>query len=171
VVCAWIPHERGKFSEQNCREAAEVFNRAGEKLRAAGLRFAYHLHGFEFQPYEDGTLFDLMAALTKPELVTFEMDVFWVVHGGADPVKLMRKYGPRFELMHVKDLKRDVKGNLTGNAPDEWSVPIGQGQVDWPALLREAKRAGLKHYFIEDESLDAIDQIPQSLRYLEQVRF
>ncbi len=171
VVCAWIPHAKGQFSEQDCRDAAAVFNNAGEKLRAAGLRFAYHLHGFEFQPYQDGTLFDLMAAQTKPELVAFEMDVFWVAHGGADPVGLMRKYGNRFELMHVKDLKKGVKGDLTGNAPDEWSVPIGQGQVDWPALLREAQRAGLKHYFIEDESLEAIDQIPQSLRYLEQISF
>jgi sugar phosphate isomerase/epimerase len=73
--------------------------------------------------------------------------------------------------MHVKDLKKGVKGNLTGNAPDDWSVAIGDGQVDWPGLLREAQRAGLKHYFIEDESVEAIDQIPQSLRYLERVKF
>jgi len=112
-----------------------------------------------------------MASETKPEFVAFEMDVFWVAHGGADPVKLMQKYGNRFELMHVKDLKKGITGNLTGNAPDEWSVPIGQGQVNWPAVLREAERAGLKHYFIEDEAVGAIDQIPQSLRYLENIRF
>src|SRR5262249_5714958 len=91
VVCSWIPHDKGKFSEQNCRDAAGVFNQTGEKLKAAGIRFAYHPHGFEFQPYRDGTLFDLMATETKPEFVTFEMDVFWVAHGGADPVGLMRK--------------------------------------------------------------------------------
>jgi hypothetical protein len=163
VVCSWIPHEKGKFSEQNCREAVDVFNKAGEKLQAAGLRFAYHLHGFEFQPYQAGTLFDLMAAQTKPEFVTFEMDVFWVAHGGADPVKLMRKYGHRFELMHVKDLKKGVKGDLTGNAPDEWSVPVGQGQVDWPALLASARAESLLH---RNESLG--HRSNQSLRYLEE---
>ena len=135
------------------------------------MRFAYHLHGYEFQPYEAGTLFDLMVAETKPEFVAFELDVFWAQHGGADPVQLLHRYGNRFELMHVKDLKKGVKGNLTGNAPDDWSVAVGDGQVDWPGLLREAQRAGLKHYFIEDESVEAINQIPQSLRYLERVRF
>ena len=118
VVCAWIPHEKGKFSEQNCREAIAVFNKAGEKLKAAGLRFAYHTHGFEFQPYKDGTLFDLMAAETKPEFVAFEMDVFWVAHGGADPVKLMQKYGNRFELMHVKDLKKGMHADVTPSQID-----------------------------------------------------
>ncbi|PYM14171.1 MAG: hypothetical protein DME18_07315, partial [Verrucomicrobia bacterium] len=76
VVVAWIPHEKGKFNEQNCREAIAVFNKAGERLKAAGLRFAYHLHGYEFQPYKSGTLFDLMVSETKPEFVAFEMDVF-----------------------------------------------------------------------------------------------
>ena len=171
VVVAWIPHEKGKFNEQNCRDAIAVFNQAGERLRDAGLRFAYHLHGYEFQPCDAGTLFDLMVAGTKPEFVAFELDVFWALHGGADPVQLLHRYGSRFELMHVKDLKKGVKGNLTGNAPDDWSVAVGNGQVDWPGLLREAQRAGLKHYFIEDESVEAIDQIPQSLRYLERVAF
>src|SRR6266568_3227690 len=171
VVVAWIPHEKGKFNEQNCRDAIAVFNQAGERLRDAGLRFAYHLHGYEFQPCDAGTLFDLMVAETKPEFVAFELDVFWALHGGADPVQLLHRYGSRFELMHVKDLKKGVKGNLTGNAPDDWSVAVGNGQVDWPGLLREAQRAELKHYFIEDESVEAIEQIPQSLRYLERVAF
>jgi sugar phosphate isomerase/epimerase len=171
VMCAWIPHPRGKFSEQNCRDAIAVFNKAGEVLHAAGLQFAYHIHGFEFQPYQNGTLFDLMVAETKPEFVSFELDVFWAVHGGADPVKLLQRYGPRFTLMHVKDLKKGVTGNLTGNAPDSESVPVGAGQVDWPAVLREAQRADLKHYFIEDEALEAVEQIPQSIEFLEHVRF
>ena len=82
-----------------------------EKLKAAGLRFAYHPHGFEFQPWKEGTLFDLMVAETKPEFVSFELDVFWAVHGGADPVKLLQRYGRRFDLMHIKDLR---KGAPTG---------------------------------------------------------
>jgi sugar phosphate isomerase/epimerase len=167
VICGWIPHQRGHFTEQNAREAAAVFNDAGAKARAAGLRFAYHPHGYEFQPYGDGTLFDLLVAETKPENVSFELDVFWAVHGGADPVKLLNRYGNRFELMHVKDLKKGVKGDLTGSAPDEWSVPIGQGQVDWAAVLQAAQKAGVKHYFIEDESVDALNQIGPSLHYLQ----
>jgi len=116
-------------------------------------------------------MLDLMVSETKPEFVAFELDVFWAVHGGADPVRLLKKHGHRFELMHVKDLKKGAKGDLTGGAPDSDSVSIGQGQVDWPAVLREAKRAGIKHYFIEDEAVEAIDQIQPSIRYLEHVKW
>ncbi len=169
VLCGWIPHEKGHFNEANARDAIRVFNQAGEKLKANGLRLAYHPHGFEFQPYKDGTLFDLMAAETRPEFLAFELDVFWAVHGGADPVNLLEKYGPRFELMHVKDLKKGAQGNLTGTAPDSDSVAVGQGQVDWPAVLKAAQHSGVKHYFIEDEAVEAIDQLPETLRYLEKV--
>lgn len=171
VICGWIPHQKGKFNEQNCREAIATFNAAGEKLAAAGLRFAYHPHGFEFAPHGDGTLFDLMVGETKPEFVAYELDVFWAAHGGADPVKLLKRYGKRFELMHIKDWKKGATGNLTGSAPDAESVAVGEGQIDWPAVLKAAQEAGLKHYFIEDEALEAIDQIPRSLRYLEQIKF
>ncbi|HVY71306.1 MAG TPA: sugar phosphate isomerase/epimerase, partial [Verrucomicrobiae bacterium] len=169
VSCSWIPHAKGQFNEKNARDAAAVFNQAGEKLRAAGLRLAYHPHGYEFQPWQNGTLFDLMASQTKPENLSFELDVFWAVHGGADPVKLMERYGSRFQLMHVKDLRKGAQGNLTGGAPDSDSVAVGEGQVDWPAVLRTAEKVGVKHYFIEDEAVEAIDQIPRTLRYLEKI--
>ena len=112
-----------------------------------------------------------MMTETKPECVSFEMDVFWAVHGGADPVKLLRKYGRRFQLMHVKDWRQGAVGNLTGSAPDADSVAVGTGQVDWPAVLQAAQRAGVKHYFIEDEAVEAVDQIPSSLKHLESLKW
>src|SRR5688500_11175829 len=102
--CAWIPH-KDPFDEKTCREAAAVFNRAGAALAKHGIKFFYHTHGYEFLPYGDGTLFDLLMAETN-EHVRIELDVFWVVHPGHDPVKLLEKYGKRFDLMHVKDMKR-----------------------------------------------------------------
>jgi sugar phosphate isomerase/epimerase len=107
--CAWIPHQ-DPFDEKTCREAAAVFNRAGEALAKHGIKFFYHTHGYEFLPYRDGTLFDLLMAETNPEYVRIEIDVFWIVHPGQDPVKLLEKYGKRFELMHVKDMKRASSG-------------------------------------------------------------
>lgn len=169
VVCGWIPHERGKFSEANTRTAVEVFNTAGEKLKAAGLTFAFHCHGYEFQPYKDGTLFDLLVQETKPEFVAYEIDVFWAAQGGADPARLIEKYGSRFKLMHVKDLKKGAAINLTGAAPDSDSVAVGRGQINWPAVLKAAQKAGVEHYFIEDEAVEAVEQIPDTLRYLETV--
>jgi sugar phosphate isomerase/epimerase len=167
VMCSWIPHAKNQFSEKEAREAIQVFNKAGKSLKEAGITFAYHCHGYEFQPYNGGTLFDLIVEETRPELVSFELDVFWAAQGGADPAKLISKHGSRFKLMHVKDLRKGAAINSTGSAPDEESVPVGQGSIDWVAVLKAAQKAGVEHYFIEDEAKNAVDQIPQSLRYLE----
>ena len=168
--CAWIPH-KDPFDEKTCREAAAVFNRAGEALAKHGIKFFYHTHGYEFLPYRDGTLFDLLIAETKPEYVRIEMDVYWIIHPGQDPVKLLEKYGKRFELMHVKDMKRGTPGGFTGQSDVTNNVVLGQGIIDLPSVFRAAKKAGVKWYFIEDESPSSVEQIPQSLRYLEKVKF
>lgn len=168
---AWVPHQ-GQVTEEWTRETAKVFNRAGEVLARHGVKFFYHNHGYEFVPYGDGTLFDLLMKETKPEFVSFEMDVVWVVFPGQNPVKLLEKYGHRWALMHVKDLKKGVvTGSLSGGTDTKNDVAVGTGQVDWPALLRAAKQAGVKYYFIEDESPTVLEQLPQTLMYLEQVRF
>jgi sugar phosphate isomerase/epimerase len=167
---AWIPHD-GAFDEKTCREAIGVFNHAGEALARQGLKFFYHQHGYEFQPFGQGTLFDLLMTETTPKLVSFEMDLLWVVHPGQDPVKLLKKYGPRWELMHLKDLKQGVKGDLTGHTDVANDVALGTGQMDFPAVLKAAKDVGVKHYFIEDESPSVVQQLPVSLRFLEQVKF
>jgi sugar phosphate isomerase/epimerase len=169
--CAWIPHQ-GDFDEKTCREAAAVFNKAGEALARHGIKFFYHTHGYEFQPHEKGTLFDLLMAETNPKFVSFEMDVFWIVHPGQDPAKLLEKYAGRWELMHLKDMKKGTPtGLLTGHTEVTNDAALGAGQMDIAAILKAAKKAGVKWYFIEDESPVSEQQIPQSLRYLEQVKF
>jgi sugar phosphate isomerase/epimerase len=168
--CAWIPHQ-GDFDEKTCRDAIAVFNKAGEACAKQGMKFFYHTHGYEFQPYKDGTLFDLLLSETNPKLVTYEMDVLWIVHPGQDPIKLLNKYSDRFELMHIKDLKKGVKGDLTGGTDVRNDVALGTGQIELPAVLRTAKRVGVKWYFIEDESPTVTQQLPLSLKYLEQVRW
>ena len=166
VMCAWIPHQKGNFTLENAKKAVEDFNRVGKVLKENGLTFCYHNHGFEFQPYEDGTLFDYMVKNTNPEYVSFEMDILWATHGGADPVKLLNKYGSRWKLMHLKDLKKGVKGDFTGNTPQENDVILGTGQIDMPMVLKTAKKVGIKHYFIEDESNIWSYQVPKSIAYL-----
>lgn len=169
--CAWIPHQ-GAFDEKLCREAAEVFNRAGAALANRGLKFFYHVHGYEFQPFGNGTLFDLLMQETNPKRVAYEMDIFWVVFPAQDPVKLLQKYGKRWELMHLKDMKKGVQlGSLSGGTDVQNDVALGAGQIDLPPLLRAAKQAGVKWYFIEDESPSVELQLPVSLRFLETARF
>jgi len=169
--CAWIPHG-DPFDEKTCREGIAVFNKAGEALAKQGLKFFYHVHGYEFQPHGDGTLLDLMMAETNPKFVNYQMDVFWIVFPGQDPVKLLEKYGKRWQLMHLKDMRKGTKtGALTGHTDVANDAAIGAGLMDTPAILRAARKAGVKWYFIEDESPWSEKQIPQSLGYLEQVKW
>jgi sugar phosphate isomerase/epimerase len=169
--CAWIPHQ-GDFDEKTCREAIAVFNKAGEVMAKHGLKFFYHVHGYEFQPHGQGTLLDLLFAETNPKLVSYEMDIFWIVFPGQDPVKLLQKYGTRWELMHLKDMRKGTQtGSLSGGTDVKNDAALGAGMMDLPAILSAAKKAGVKWYFIEDESPWSEQQIPQSLMYLERVKF
>jgi sugar phosphate isomerase/epimerase len=175
VMVSWIPHQKSNFSLENAKKAVDDFNRVGKILKDNGLTFCYHNHGFEFHPTTEvadsgATLFDYIVQNTDPKYVSFEMDVLWATHGGADPVALLKKYGSRFKLMHLKDLKKGIKGDLSGGTPPENDVVLGEGQVDWVALLKEAKKAGIKHYYIEDESNQELTQVPQSIAFLQNLR-
>ena len=171
VGVAWAPHQ-APLDEKQTLKIAEDFNKAGKLLKEQGIQFFYHNHGFEFQPWKDGeTLFDLLMAKTDSELVKMQMDVMWTVFPGQDPVALIKKYPDRWVLFHLKDLKKGVAGNLTGGTDVNNDVPIGSGQVDYPALLKAAQEAGVKYYFIEDESDSVLKQIPESLKFLSTVEF
>jgi len=165
VMCAWVPHDDNTWDLEETKHATEVFNKAGKLLKKNGLILAYHAHGYEFRPYKNGTLFDYMAENAKH--FTFELDVYWAHHGGADPLALMKKYPSKFTLMHLKDMEKGVKGNNTGHEDVETNVILGQGQVDIAGTVAEAKKLGIEYMFIEDESSRVVEQVPQSLEYLE----
>ncbi|WP_149302809.1 sugar phosphate isomerase/epimerase family protein [Pareuzebyella sediminis] len=167
VMCAWVPHDGNKWDLAETKHATEVFNKAGKLLKKNGLILAYHAHGYEFRPYKNGTLFDYMAENAKH--FTFELDVFWAHHGGADPLALMKKYPSKFTLMHLKDMEKGIKGNNTGEEDVETNVILGQGQVDIAGTVAEAKKLGIEYMFIEDESSRVVEQVPKSLEYLKEL--
>lgn len=169
VTCTWIPHNK-EFTIDNAKKAVEVFNRAGKLLKENGISLVYHPHGYEFGSYEGGTIFDYMVANMNPAYANFEMDVFWIKHPGQDPVALLKKYPNRFLLMHLKDRKPGTPGNQEGKADVETNVVLGAGDVGIEAIMREAPRAGVKHYFIEDESSRSLEQVPQSLAFLKSLK-
>ena len=152
VMVAWIPHQ-APFKLDDAMRAAEDFNKAGKVLKENGITLCYHNHGYEFIPYGDGTLFDYIAENTNPDYVSFELDILWAIHPGMDPAALLRKYGSRFKLMHLKDLKKGVKGDYSGGTPTTNDVAIGTGQAKFRSIIRAAQAAGVQHYFIEDETL------------------
>jgi len=171
VVAAWLPMD--EFNVATAHEVAARFNTWGAALNAAGLKFAFHPCGYEFQRLPDGsTTFDLLVSLTKPEVVLFEMDVFWVTHAGLDPVQLLSKYPDRWRLMHLKDMRHGAPTGLnTRTAPEEDNVAIGAGVIDWPAVLRTAVRIGVDYYFIEDETTAPRVNTPISILFLKDLKY
>jgi sugar phosphate isomerase/epimerase len=165
VRVAWIPH-KGDFTLEMAQKTVTDFNNFGKLLKENGLTFCYHNHGFEFQPYGKGTLFDYIVENTKPEYVSFEMDILWVYFPGQDPAALLKKYPKRFKLMHVKDLKKGVTGNMSGGTPQENDVTLGTGQLNLPQILKAAQKTAIKHFYIEDENANSVEQVPNSLAYL-----
>jgi sugar phosphate isomerase/epimerase len=170
VRVAGMPHKSALTLEE-AQKAIADFNRVGKVLKEQyGLGFIYHNHGFEFQPYQDGTLYDYIVKQTDPKYVNFELDILWAFFPGQDPAALLNKYGSRYKALHLKDLKKGVAGNMSGGTSQQNDVVLGTGQINIPAVLIAAKKAGVEHYYIEDESSEPITQVAQSLVYLKNLK-
>jgi sugar phosphate isomerase/epimerase len=169
ALLPWINH-RDKFERDDAERAAKDMNAWSKALHGAGYKFAYHVHGYEFQPSAEGTLLDLMVQTTDAEMVKFQLDTFWIVWPGQDCVALMKRYPTRFRILHLKDLRKGVKGDLSGQAPVDNSVVLGDGVVPWKQVLDVAREQQVEDYFIEDESTKAAEQIPLSLAYLRKLQ-
>ena len=166
VVASTLPHESYMTMEE-CRRGAEFLNDRGAILAKSDLRLCYHIHGSEFRPSPDGTVFDTMLRLTDEKLANFEMDIFWVAFARHDPVDFLRRYPGRFPVTHIKDIRPGIElGRLARDVREEDSVPLGTGIVDIPAALEAAARYGVEQHFIEDEAVNAEEQIRTSIGYL-----
>jgi len=172
VVCYWIPHDGDNFTFDDVKKGVEVFNTAGKTLKENGLTLAYHPHGYEFRTYEGGkgTMFDYLMENTKPEYVSFQMDVFWIKNPGQDPVALLKKYPKRWTMLHLKDRRPGTANNPNGRQDVETNVVLGMGDVGIAEVMKAAKKIGIKHAFIEDESSRALEQVPESIKYLRSLK-
>ena len=162
ATIAFIPEEKRRTLDDWKRHAA-TFNRAAAQAKSAGLRFAYHNHDFEFKAIDGTRPFDILLKETDPSLVDFEMDLYWVVFGGGDPLDFFNRYPKRFALVHVKD---------SAGPPDNKMVDVGQGTIDFRTIFAQSDKAGIKHYFVEhDQPADPIATIRNSYKYLHALRF
>ena len=151
--------EKLRATPADFKTLATKLNQAGKRCKSAGLRLAYHNHDFEFKPVEGTTLYDVLLKETDPELVDFEMDIYWVVRAGQDPIKLMQAHPRRFPLWHIKDMDK---------ARPDLNTEIGSGSIDYRKIMAYASTAGLKHAIMEQENfaLDAYQSITQSAAYM-----
>lgn len=170
VMCSWVPHRGDTFTIEDTKKAVAVFNKAGKVLKENGLTFVYHAHGYEFQPYQGGTFFDYMLKNMNPVYANFQMDVFWFKHSGQDPAAWLLKHPKRFLSLHLKDRRPGTPDNVIGRADDETNVVLGTGDVNIAAVMKAAKKAGIRYAFIEDESSRVMEQVPQSLAYLRSLK-
>ena len=166
-----LPFTKTAFDKAAATQRAAEMNAMGKQLREKhGLTFVLHNHGMEFVAEGKGTLYDYLHEQTRPEDVSFELDVLWAYLPGADPVALFEKYGARIPLMHVKDVRKGVPRTWGHKYDSDNDVTLGTGQLDQAAIFAAAKKAGVKHFYVEDESSHSQAQVPQSLAYLKAER-
>jgi sugar phosphate isomerase/epimerase len=160
VVCPWLDEKQR--TPEGYAALIDTLGRTDEALRQAGLGLAYHNHDFEFATLPDGQRgFDLILERTDPAIVQLEMDLFWAVKGGADPLAYFARWPGRFPMVHVKDM--DAAGAMTD---------VGKGRIDFAAIFAARRRAGIRHFFVEhDEPADAWASITASYAYLKRLRF
>lgn len=140
-----VPYTPGDLRKtlDGYKAVAANFNAIGEQCNAAGLKFGYHNHAFEFEEMEGRVPLEVLIEETDKNLVDFEADLFWVNKGGYNPVKLIKKYPGRISLFHVKDADKETE-----------EATVGEGVIKFKSIFKAAKKAGLKYYFIEDERTD-----------------
>ena len=165
------PSERG--GPDTMKALGEKLNRFGEKCRAAGMQAAYHNHAFESAPAGSETLFQVLIDSTDKQLVGFEIDCFWISVAGKDPVDFIRKLSGRVPLLHCKDKAQGTAQRFNESVPASAFKEVGNGVLDWPAILRAASAAGVQHYFVEQDQTpgDPLDSARMSYEYLSKLNF
>ena len=163
VVVPSIPGEERR-SADDWKRVAALFNRAGEEARARRLQFGYHNHDFEFAPVDGTTGYDLLLAESDAKLVQMELDLYWMIKGGRDPLEYFAKYPGRFPLLHVKDMDA---------TPQKGFADVGKGTIDFGKIFAQASQGGVKHYFYEQDVTPGapLDSAKASYDYLKALRY
>ncbi len=141
------------------KKVCAILNKAGEVAKKNGMKFGYHNHAFEFQTLEGQIPYDVMLKELDPKLVDMEMDIFWVVNAGYDPLTYFEKHPGRFTQWHVKDMDESDKMR---------NANVGSGTIDWKKIFANAKKSGMKHFYVEQETYPGapIDSVGASIKYL-----
>lgn len=161
LVLPWIAKEKRR-SIDDIKKLSDELNRVGEQCNRAGLRFAYHNHAFEFEEMEGIIPYDVLLKHTENDQVCMQLDIYWMLYGGHEPLAYFEKYPGRFELWHIKDMSGDQNRE---------STEVGSGIIDFPALFAMKSQSGLKYHFVEQEAfkMDPMESVAMSCNYLKQL--
>jgi len=158
LIFAWVPEAHR--TPDGYKRLAARFNRAGEAALASGVRFGYHNYTYDFARVGDGFLYEVLLGATDPRYVTLQLDVYWLVDAGRDPLEYLARYAGRYTSLHLKD--RAADGRMTD---------VGAGAIDWLRVIRAARDAGARHLFVEhDDPVDALASARTGLSHLRALR-
>jgi sugar phosphate isomerase/epimerase len=146
LICPWLGPQK---SLDFFKKAAQKFNECGQICKKNGIRFAYHNHDYSFKPVEGQLPQDVMMMETDKDLVDYEMDIYWVITAGRNPIEWINKYPNRFKLFHIKDRQKNASLSES-NA----STTVGTGMIDFPSIVKRANEEGKKFYIVEQERYD-----------------
>ncbi len=153
MVCSMTPVAIANSADGYRRVAAQ-YNTWGAQLQKLGLKFGFHNHNMEFRDYGGRTGLDVLMEHTDPTLVQWEMDCYWVAQAGYDPVEMLRKHGRRMQSLHLKDRKPNVPISFDTGPGSAHFTEVGEGTLDWPAILRLAARNHIPNMYVEQDQSD-----------------
>ncbi len=174
MVCPFTPQEFWGSAEGFAR-AADRFNKVATKAKAAGLKFGYHNHNYEFKklPAVNGVVDDAFTVLLREfsSDVTVELDVFWAVAGGADPIALLKQYPEKIRLIHMKDRTAAAPVGAPPSGEASQFTEMGAGTIDWKGVLALSKQHGITKYFMDQDgvSIPVMDSLAKSFEFLKNV--
>jgi sugar phosphate isomerase/epimerase len=145
---------RDRQSLDAIKRNAEWFNRVGEAANKAGCHFFYHGHNFDFATVGGVVEYDELLRRTDPKLASFQLDCFWCVRAGKDPVDYFNRFPGRFLQLHIKDLKPGFPPSTGGDDRPGAFTEVGRGVIDWHRIFRAARKGGLQHYYVEQDECD-----------------
>ncbi len=149
-VCPMLPHDQWS-SLAGFRKAAELFNVVGKGAQERGMEFVFHNHDYEFKPIEGSNGWTELMKHTDPKLVKLEFDMYWLTQGGQDPAAMLAKYADRCVLVHMKDRTPHAPVTYNMDKESEHFTELGRGTIDWPKLLTQAKRQGIRYAFVDQD--------------------
>lgn len=156
VTLPAIPDDRRKTLD-DYKRIAESFNKIGAEAKKNGIRFGYHNHGYGIKPLNGQIPLQIILDNTDPNLVFFEMDIFWTTCGGADPIEYLSKYPNRYKMLHIKDMKEKKQFAGDGGGMGDWMpmfslmASAGDGVLDLKGIIKKAKEVGIEHFFVEQD--------------------